>query len=205
MTASGRYFDPMNPRADDVHLPDIATALGRIVRFNGHTKRSIPVAEHCMRVARIAMRLAERRGLPAHMRPLIILLALLHDAAEAYIGDIVTPIKTDAMRAVERRVLNAIISKVWGRAESFAEALAMDADVHAAWALVKRADAFALYFEAMLWQTGASDWAPSLGVPADMVGEFLPDIVGEEREDWIAQVRAAVDALAIQDMQPSAE
>jgi len=87
-TITGRMMYLLNPRADDVSLEDIAHSLSRIVRWNGHIKdgdagHTLTVAEHSLRVA---ARIAEAGCLPE-----LELAALLHDAHEAYLGDIPTP------------------------------------------------------------------------------------------------------------------
>ena len=77
-TASGRAFDLANPRPEDVDFHDIAHALSQMCRFAGHTKTFYSVAEHCVRVAQIM--------------PQYGVYGLLHDAHEAYVGDITTPV-----------------------------------------------------------------------------------------------------------------
>ena len=79
-TYSGRKFWPLDPRADDVCLEDIANALAKICRFNGHCKEFYSVAQHSVLVS-------------LHCPPKLALVGLLHDAAEAYVGDMVTPLK----------------------------------------------------------------------------------------------------------------
>ena len=79
-TFSGRQFWPLDPRADEVDIKDIAHALANICRFGGHCISFYSVAQHCLLVSRLV---------PDHLR----LAALLHDAAEAYIGDMVRPLK----------------------------------------------------------------------------------------------------------------
>lgn len=80
LTHTGRKFDPMHPRAEDVDPLDIAHSLAHLCRFNGHVRQFYSVAEHSVRVAQLVSR--ENK-----------LQALLHDAAEAYIGDITRPLK----------------------------------------------------------------------------------------------------------------
>lgn len=82
-THSGRIFFPLDPRHDEVDIGDIAHALACIPRFNGHSSEPYSVALHSVHVARIVSR----------KRPELALAALLHDATEAYLGDIVRPLK----------------------------------------------------------------------------------------------------------------
>lgn len=89
-THTGRAMDLANPRAEDVHLHDITVALARTTRFAGHTIAPFSVSQHSVLVMRILDWMWLERGhvVPAEMR----LAALLHDAHEAYMGDISTPV-----------------------------------------------------------------------------------------------------------------
>lgn len=80
LTRSGRKFDLANPTADMVDPTDIAHSLSMQCRFNGHTRHFYSVAQHCVLVADLV---------PAEHQ----LAALLHDATEAYVGDLVRPLK----------------------------------------------------------------------------------------------------------------
>jgi len=78
---SGTMHDLLNPAANgDPIIEDIAHALANICRWTGHTSRFYSVAEHCIRAAAIA---------PPECK----LHVLMHDAAEAYLGDVATPLK----------------------------------------------------------------------------------------------------------------
>lgn len=79
-TYLGNRFWPEEPRIDRIALEDIAHGLAYQCRFNGQTRAFYSVAQHSLLVARI---------LPPHLQRA----ALLHDAAEAYLGDIVKPLK----------------------------------------------------------------------------------------------------------------
>lgn len=79
VTRSGNKFFPLDARPEDVLIEDIAFALSNVSRFGGHT-RFYSVAEHSCIVA-------------DHLPPALKLLGLLHDATEAYLGDVVRPLK----------------------------------------------------------------------------------------------------------------
>ena len=79
LTYTGRVFDFWEPTHDMICIEDIAHSLALINRYNGHTHTPYSVAEHCERMSYIPT---------AH--PLV---SLLHDAAEAYVGDIASPQK----------------------------------------------------------------------------------------------------------------
>ena len=72
------YFDKINP--DAILIEDIAHALSNICRFSGHSPHHYSVAQHSVLVSRLC---SKREALAG----------LLHDATEAYIGDMVTPLK----------------------------------------------------------------------------------------------------------------
>lgn len=79
-TRSGRNVSLLNPSAGQIEIGDIAHGLAHQCRFNGQTSKFYSVAQHSVLVAFI---------LPAELK----LAGLLHDAAEAYLGDIVQPLK----------------------------------------------------------------------------------------------------------------
>lgn len=84
-TYTGRRFYPLAPRPQDVCLEDIAHALSMKCRWTGHVRTFYSVAEHSVRVAR----LLNDQGFDARVQ----LAGLLHDATEAYLPDVASPIK----------------------------------------------------------------------------------------------------------------
>lgn len=102
-TYSGRDFNVLCPKPDDVCIEDIGHSLALQCRFSGHCSRFYSVAEHCVRCAELIAR--QGHGLQLQ------LYALLHDAAEAYIGDITTPMKSllPAVRNIEHEIQLAIL------------------------------------------------------------------------------------------------
>ncbi len=79
-TYLGNRFYPATPRIEDVHIEDIAHGLAFQCRFNGQTRSFYSVAQHSLFVAALV---------PTRLK----LAALLHDASEAYLGDMVKPLK----------------------------------------------------------------------------------------------------------------
>ena len=79
-TATGRQFWPVDPRAEEVCVEDVAHALANQCRFAGHCRDFYSVAEHSVRVSRLC-------------HPKDALWGLLHDAAEAYLVDLPRPVK----------------------------------------------------------------------------------------------------------------
>ena len=76
----GKMLDLWDLQPDDINIRDIAWSLSNNIRFNGHSLFPYSVAEHSVMLSRVV---------PDHLK----LAALLHDASEAYIGDIITPVK----------------------------------------------------------------------------------------------------------------
>jgi hypothetical protein len=77
---SGKLVDLGRPKLEDIEIDDIAWSLAHMARFNGHLIIQISVAQHSIYVSELV---------PEPLR----LAALLHDAHEAYLGDIVRPVK----------------------------------------------------------------------------------------------------------------
>lgn len=79
-TSRGAMFWPLDPRADEVFIEDIAAGLSKLCRFAGQCQRFYSVAEHSVLVSQI-------------VPPQYALIGLLHDATEAYVVDVPRPIK----------------------------------------------------------------------------------------------------------------
>ncbi|MCF7995365.1 MAG: hypothetical protein K9L88_11055 [Chromatiaceae bacterium] len=101
-TYSGIAFDLRDPQPAMVRLDDIVHSLSLMNRFNGAALFPYSVAQHSLHVAELV---------PAELR----LEGLLHDAAEAYIGDMVSPLKQvmPEYKAVEARI-SAVVAEVFG-------------------------------------------------------------------------------------------
>jgi uncharacterized protein len=104
---SGRRLDLLDPSPLDIEIEDIAHGLARVARWNGQTKgdHAFSVAQHCVLVAQIY----------THMNPKApssnVLAALLHDAPEYVVGDMISPFKAALgmdYKAFENRLLAAI-------------------------------------------------------------------------------------------------
>ena len=102
-TYKGIRFYPSAPQMDEIDIEDIGHALANVCRFGGHVKEYYSVAQHSVIVSNIIKPGFEKEG-------------LLHDAPEAYIGDMVRPIKRvsevgKAFKKVENIVAAAIMEK----------------------------------------------------------------------------------------------
>jgi hypothetical protein len=102
LTFLGKSFDLSAPDADLIDPRDIAHALANICRFGGHTRNFYSVAQHSCIVADLV---------PDEHK----LAALLHDATEAYCGDMVRPLKlaTPAYQDIEEGIWRAICVRFW--------------------------------------------------------------------------------------------
>ena len=102
ITLSGKRFNILKPDPDAVKIEDIACALARQARFNGHTRFFYSVGQHSV--------------LGAEVSPTkdIALQMLFHDATEAYIGDLVSPVKAlcPDFELIESRIHWAISQKL---------------------------------------------------------------------------------------------
>ena len=96
-TFLGNRFFLTQPHIDDVAIEDIAHGLAYQCRFNGQTRAFYSVAQHSLMVMALV---------PDHLR----FSALLHDAAEAYLGDMVKPLKNlfPEFSVIEARVMEII-------------------------------------------------------------------------------------------------
>lgn len=102
---SGTYLDLLDPKPEQFTIGDIAGALSRICRFGGQVPVFYSVAEHLLHCAGIAY--------ADGLRPSVRMAVLMHDAAEAFCGDVVKPLKVMLRdyAAIESRVEDAIALK----------------------------------------------------------------------------------------------
>lgn len=97
-TVNGVYVDLLDPRPEMIRLGDIATALANTCRFGGHLPAPYSVGEHSLHVAAMLNRQFGDDRLS--------LCGLFHDATEAYLGDVVRPLKRNLAnyRDIEMRM-----------------------------------------------------------------------------------------------------
>src|SRR6185295_16120931 len=134
---SGRRLDLLDPQPADIAIEDIAHGLARVARWNGQTlgDHAFSVAQHALLVADITVALkpgCERSWLLA---------ALLHDAPEYVIGDLISPFKAAVgldYKAFELKLLEAIHRR-FGLPPSIPDRIS---------AAIKSADRIAAYYEA---------------------------------------------------------
>ena len=161
-TYLGNRFYPLEPRIDDVDIEDIAHGLAYQCRFNGQTKAFYSVAQHSLIVASLV---------PEELR----FAALLHDAAEAYLGDMVKPLKVllPAFSEIEDNV-----SRIIG--ERFGIDLSHNP-------IVKQADLIALATEKRdLMPYSVEEWVYLIGVEP-MEETIMPMAPDRAKQEFIRE------------------
>jgi len=158
-TYTGKRFDLIDPKPEQICMADIAHALSRACRFTGHTFAHYSVAEHSVLVSHM-------------VPPSLVCEALLHDAAEAYIGDATSPLKK-AMRALSDGMPSAYDEIETGIRHSIFKKFGLQ-DTHSP--LVSEADILALIAEAaFFFPVQSCDW----GLPKSSIAT-VPRIYGHE-------------------------
>ena len=104
-TFHGIIMDPLCARDEEIQINDIAHALSLLCRANGHFPHFYSVAQHCLN----CMEEAQARGYSQKVQ----LGCLLHDASEAYLSDVIRPIKPHltGYYEIEARLQNQIYAK----------------------------------------------------------------------------------------------
>jgi uncharacterized protein len=153
---SGRRLDLLDPSPFDIEIADIAHGLARVARWNGQTKgaHAFSVAQHSILVEAIASALWPNRS------PQFWMAALLHDAPEYVVGDLISPFKAamgQGYKAFEERIQRAVHIR-----------FGLPADLPPAMTqLIKKADKIAAYYEAtQLAGFGVADAKACFGDPS---------------------------------------
>ena len=139
--AAGHYLDLVAPDPASIEIESIAAALSKICRFGGHCPKFYSVAEHCVHAT--AMACSDGYTGDALMA------VFLHDAAEAYLGDMVKPLKVTMPQYREAEI----------RMESAIE-LAFGVDLDRWSGVIKRFDRAMLKAEKMnMWPEDKEKWS----------------------------------------------
>ena len=171
LTATGATVDLRNPQAASISTLDIAHSLALTNRFTGHTARPYSVAEHSLLVEEIMCR--EFGPMP----PSALLAALVHDAHEAYVGDISTPLK----QALPSWALEDVERRLWLAVQHHFHTHAASRDYAS---IIKRCDLMALAMERRdLMPPGGDPWPLLEGVEA-CTWMNLQERVGMDWQDW---------------------
>jgi len=110
--SSGGKFFPQDPSPEEVHIRDIANGLALTCRYGGQGKinKFYSVAEHSLHMANYAL----RKPCSENYRNLLAFCCLMHDAAEAYTGDLIRSMKSavgDSFKLMEDNIQNVILRK----------------------------------------------------------------------------------------------
>ena len=173
-TVSGRFVNPFDPDPSQLDIADIARALGNLCRFGGHSRAFYSVAQHSV----IVSELVEQRGGDADE----VFAALMHDASEAYLGDMPHPLK-------HRSALGAAFKAAEDHLEEVIRArFGIKADVPE----IKRADRALLASERLAFSAENWHWPELDGVePLDLeLTAWSP----EEATEAFARRYAELDA-----------
>ena len=185
---SGRRLDLLNPAPVDIEISDIAHGLSFVARWNGQTVGEFPysVAEHSLLVEKI-LRLQDPRA-SAEAR----LSALLHDAAEYVIGDLISPVKNalgGEYLELEERITAAVRLRF---------GMAMEPPERQRRA-IKKADRMSAWLEARQIAGFSTDEADALFLrPPDRIVEQLSIVLrppGLVRSDFSAQASSLADEI----------
>lgn len=172
---SGRRLDLLNPDPADIEIEDIAHGLARVARWNGQTTgdHAFSVAQHAIIVERIAS------NANADWDNKWRLAALLHDAAEYVIGDLISPFKTAIgldYKAFENRLMEAVHLRFGLPAQAPPKVVDQ----------IKQADRVAAYFEATrLAGFSLSEAEQFFGPPPELEGIILDEL--DALKPWPAQ------------------
>ena len=150
-TYTGKQFWPLNPNPADVCIEDIAHALSLVCRYTGHSRFFYSVAQHSI----LCAQLAEYYEMGKRMQ----LLALLHDASEAYIADIAKPLKPFIVgyKDMERGIQRAVF-----------EGLGIEPPTQDEEWEIKGLDRISLVIEARQLMPLKSRWGCLMEIPADL-------------------------------------
>ena len=162
-TVSGRWVNPFDPDPSQLDAGDIARALANQCRFGGHSRVFYSVAQHAV----IVSELVEQRGGDVED----VFAALMHDATEAYLGDMPHPLK-------HRSPLGAAFKQAEDHLErALRERFAIKADVPE----IKRADRALLATERRAFSSEDWHWPELEGVePLDLdLTAWAPDEAAE--------------------------
>lgn len=158
-TYTGKAVSLIEPKPEQIDLEDIAHSLSLQCRFNGHVSQFYSIAEHSILVQMALLSRGESKKVQR--------IGLMHDAAEAYVGDLVAPIKRlpglSVYRALETAIWTEAIAPRFGLPDRIPD-------------VVKRADLCMLVQEAreLLGEPpepwGLPDWAYTEQEPEPIVG-----------------------------------
>lgn len=163
-TFTGKHLNPLDPAFKDIDIRDIAHALALVPRFAGHTQEPISIAQHSIYVSRLCA------GTPYALH------GLLHDASEAYLGDVTKWLKMSPAFRPYRVAEAHVQSLIFERFECAIED-PVDAAVHGSEGIVDWADKLMVRYEAERLLPGhqfPSNYPATTQEERDRVGPWEP-------------------------------
>lgn len=157
------FMDPLNPEEDQLTIEDIAHALSMLSRANGHFPELHTVGQHSIE----CYEEARARGLSRELQ----IFCLLHDGAEAYLGDFIRPVKArmPGYKEAEIKLLYMIYEKFAGRIPTEREEK-----------IIKEIDNMLLYYE-FLHYMGVGCGDPGEGLKSQPIFREAPRQIVEQR------------------------
>ena len=189
---SGRRLDLLQPSPADIEIADIAHGIARVARWNGQTlgEHAFSVAQHCLVVEEIARDTAAADGIEWQREAA--LAALLHDAPEYVVGDLISPFKAAIgfdYKAFEIRLLRAVHAR-FGLPAVLSPAIARR---------IKTADGIAAYFEATVLAGFTQDEAALYFSPPPQLSPVLRHRL-ERLEAWPTRAAQQTFLLRFQEL-----
>lgn len=187
-TANGRFVDLLNPLPEQICIEDIAWSLSRQARYAGHTISPLiySIGQHSLVVEGLVRRLKDKsetalrqsfydetgfHGEVGHhvFAAGVLLYALLHDASEAYLLDIPTPLKQlPGVKEAYGPLEDKMMSVIW-------EALKLDPPSSTSIDIIKWADKYALTVEAYnLIPSRGANWTRLIELDLLALNDFMP-------------------------------
>jgi len=188
-TSSGRVVDLLELKPDQIEFESIAHSLSHQCRFAGHTRKFYSVAEHCYNLS-VLVAQTEKLEQPDLSR--VVLAVLMHDAAEAYIGDIITPVKESS--PIIMRVEDKIMETIWQR---------LGINGGNMQGVIKKYDKIALASE--MWTLLPDRGKRTMGITQKMTSKLLTDMIdaapertpAEGKSLWLSEFAALVEECNI--------
>lgn len=146
LTFTGNYFDFTDISSNTVTIFDIAQGLSNVCRFAGQCPKFYSVAQHSVLVAKLINHSREATDLSKEERRIVVFQGLMHDATEAFLGDVTTPLKKllAAYKALETELHADLMRR-----------LGLPIELHA---LVKHYDLVALAIEQREVMKNTDEW-----------------------------------------------
>lgn len=190
--AEGKYVDLLNPQPEMIELENIARGLANTCRFGGHIRRFYSVAEHSVLVSDLLKSMGASRQLW--------LAGLFHDAAEAFLGDLCSPLKWAMRQTMKSAVLSSYDVLTERMDAAIAERFGLEPLSVGEREQLELADLWALRIETyeLVFSRG-ENWRwpelPNEGKLPNDVGWYGGDVPDDARALWLEAVAQTGEGL----------